>query len=169
VLNRTPREPRLSSDDIGILQTFRNALIGLPLSYLWRGYGSAIFLEFGRLTPSTRTRPDGTPQNPRGEFSLMIEWSWRIESTTSILCGSWSDERLWEPTFDLLRNRAVTDLSVVARLPEVVVALTEDHFVSSFMTAEGDPSWALLDRRGDAIRTLHVREGRLKTEVLPQS
>lgn len=167
--NRTPGEPRLSSDDIGILQTFRNALIDLPLSHLWRGYGSAIFLEFGRLTPSTRTRPDGTPQNPRGEFSLMIEWSWRIESTTSILCGSWSDERLWEPKFDLLRNRAVTDLSVVGRLPEVVVALTEDYFVSSFMTAEGDPSWALLDRRGDAIRTLHVREGRLKTEVLPQS
>jgi hypothetical protein len=159
----------LSSDDVGILQTFRNALIGLPLSHLWRGYGSAIFLEFGRLTPSKRTRPDETPQNPRGEFSLMIEWSWRIEGTTSILRGSWSDERLWEPTFDLLRNRAVTDLSVVGRLPEVVVALTEDHFVSSFMTAEGDPSWALLDRRGDAIRTLHVREGRLKTEVLPQS
>jgi hypothetical protein len=159
----------LSSDDIGILQTFRNALIGLPLSHLWRGYGSAIFLEFGRLTPSTRTRPDGTPQNPRGEFSLMMEWSWRIENTTSILCGSWSDERLWEPTFDLLRNRAVTDLSVVGRLPEVVVALTEDHFVFSFMTAEGDPSWALLDRRGDAIRTLHVREGSLKTEVLSQS
>lgn len=169
VLNRTPGEPRLSSDDIGILQTFRNALIDQPLSYLWRGYGSAIVLEFGQLTPSTRTRPDGTPQNPRGEFSLMIEWSWRIESTTSILCGSWSDERLWEPTFDLIRNRAVTDLSVVGRLPEVVVALTEDHFVSSFMTAEGDPNWALLDRRGDAIRTLHVREGRLQTEILPQS
>jgi hypothetical protein len=156
----------MSNDEIGSLQTFRDALIGLPLSHLWRGYGSAIFLEFGRLTQSTRTRSDGSPQNPRGEFSLMIEWSWRIEGTRSILCGSWSDAPLWEPTFDLLRNRAVTDLSVAGRLPEVVVALTEDHFVSSFMTAEGDPSWALLDRRGDAIRTLHVREGKLKTEII---
>ncbi len=26
---------------------FRDELIGLPLSHLWRGHGSAIFLKFG--------------------------------------------------------------------------------------------------------------------------
>jgi hypothetical protein len=59
----------------------------------------------------------------------MIQWSWRIENTVSILCGSWSEEQLWEPTFDLLRNRTVVDLSVVGRLPEIVVALTEGLYV----------------------------------------
>jgi hypothetical protein len=105
--------------------------------------------------------------NPRGEYSLMIEWSWRIESTTSILCGSWSEEHLWAPTFDMLRNSAVVDVSLFGRLPEIVVAFAESRFVSSFMTAEGDPSWALLDQRGNAVKTLHVRDGRLTTEVLP--
>jgi hypothetical protein len=105
--------------------------------------------------------------NPRGEFSLMIEWSWRVESTTSILCGSWSEEHLWEPTFDLLRNSAVVEVSLLGRLPEIVVSLTDERFVSSFMTAEGDPRWALLDRRDNAVRTLHVRDGSLTTEVLP--
>lgn len=152
-----------SSEDVSALLMFRGALIGLPLSHLWRGHGSAIFLEFGRLTPQTRRT--GAAGNPSGEFGLMIEWSWRIENRTSILCGSWSGEGLWEPTFDLLRNRAVVDLSVVGRLPEVIVALAEDRYVSSFMTAEGDPRWALFDRRGDTLRTLSVRDGSLKVSV----
>jgi len=138
------------SDIVGsIFQGFREPLIDLPLSHLWRGHGSAIFLEFGLLT--SRTRGDGTPRNPCGELSLMIQWSWRIENATSILCGSWSEEPLWEPTFDLLRNKVVTELSVVGRLPEIVVALSEGLYVSSFMTAEGDPQWCLFDRRGAAL------------------
>ena len=157
----------MSNDGFGVLQTFRDPLIGLPLSHLWRGHGSAIFLEFGRLTPSTRTRRDGTHQNPRGEFGLMIQWSWRIEDITSILCGSWSDEPLWQPTFDLLRNETVAELSLVGRLPEIVVALSESFYVSSFMTAEGDPQWSLFDRRDATLRTLSVQEGRLKLDIDP--
>lgn len=148
-----------SDEGVGALRTFREALIGMPLSHLWRGYGSAIFLEFGRLTP--RTRHGGGAGNPNGEFGLMIEWSWRIENRASVLCGSWSDEELWEPTFDLIRNQAVVDVSVVGRLPEIVVAFAGDHYVSSFMTADGDPSWTLFDRRGDTVRWLCVRDGRL--------
>jgi hypothetical protein len=95
----------------------------------------------------------------------MIQWSWRIEDTVSILCGSWSQEHLWEPTFDLLRNKVVVELSVVGRLPEIVVALTEGLYVSSFMTAEGDPQWSLFDRRGGTLRTLRVVDGSLKIGV----
>jgi hypothetical protein len=97
----------------------------------------------------------------------MIQWSWRVEDITSILCGSWSNEPLWEPTFDLLRNKAVADLSVVGRLPEIVVALSESLFVSSFMTAEGDPQWSLFDRRDATLRALSVEEGRLNLDVDP--
>jgi hypothetical protein len=156
------------SDSAGsALQKFRDALIGLPVSHFWRGYGSAIFLEFGRLTP--RTRRSGAAGNPRGELGLMIQWSWRIEDRVSILCGSWSEEHLWEPTFDLLRNKAVVELSVVGRLPEIVVGLTEGLYVSSFMTAEGDPQWLLFDRRGGTLRTLGVEEGRLKLDDVDRS
>jgi hypothetical protein len=95
----------------------------------------------------------------------MIQWSWRIENTTSILCGSWSKEPLWEPTFDLLRNKAVVELSVVGRLPEIVVGLTEGLYVSSFMTAEGNPEWCLFDRRGKNLRTLSVLDGNLNVSV----
>jgi hypothetical protein len=83
----------VSNDGASDLQTFRDALIGLPLSHLWRGCGSTICLEFGRLTPTTRR--SGEAGNPSGELGLMIQWSWRIENTVSIRCGSWSEEHLW--------------------------------------------------------------------------
>jgi hypothetical protein len=155
----------LNNDDVSVLKSFRDPLIGLPVSHLWRGAGSAIFLEFGRLT--TRKRRDGTPGNPAGEFGLMIEWSWRIEDSTSILCGSWSDEALWQPNFDLVRNKLLIELSIVGRLPEIVVALSEDLYVSSFMTADGGPVWALKDRREAAMRTLSVKQGRLELSIYP--
>jgi hypothetical protein len=103
--------------------------------------------------------------DPRGELGLMIQWSWRIENTVSILCGSWSEEQLWKPTFDLLRNKTVVDLSVVGRLPEIVVALTKGLYVSSFMTAEGDPQWSLFDRRGGTLRMLRVLDASPRLDV----
>jgi hypothetical protein len=120
-------------------------------------------LEFGRLTP--RTRRSGKAGNPQGELGLMIQWSWRIENAVSILCGSWSEEPLWGPTFDLLGNKVVVGLSVVGRLPEIVVGLTEGLYVSSFMTAEGDPQWSLFDRRSGTVRWLCVRDGSLNIEL----
>ncbi|WP_448040640.1 hypothetical protein [Bradyrhizobium liaoningense] len=153
----------MSNEGASDLKLFRDALTGLPVSHFWRGYGSTIFLEFGHLKP--RTRQSGKPGNPQGELGLMIHWSWRIENATSILCGSWSEEPRWEPTFDLLRNKRVVALSLVGRLPEIVVGLTEGLYVSSFMTAEGDPQWTLFDRRFDTVRWLCVRDGELKTEL----
>jgi hypothetical protein len=153
----------LSNEGASDLELFRDALIGLPVSHFWRGYGSTIVLEFGHLTP--RTRQSGQPGNPQGELGLMIQWSWRIENAASILCGSWSEEPLWEPTFDLLRNKRIVALSLVGRLPEIVVGLTADLYVSSFMTAEGDPQWTLFDRRSGTARWLCVRDGELKIEL----
>ena len=54
------------------------AAVGLPVSHTWRGYGSAIFAELGRLRPPER-HPAGSKlppfRHPRGEVGLMIEWS----------------------------------------------------------------------------------------------
>jgi hypothetical protein len=97
----------------------------------------------------------------------MIEWSWRIENAVSILCGSWSEEPLWEPTFDLLRKKSVVELSLFGRLPEISIALTDGFHVSSFMTAEGDPSWTLFDRRAGTVKWLNTRDGSLKITDRP--
>jgi hypothetical protein len=147
---------------------FRQDLIGLEVSHIWRGYGSALFVEFGALKPSSATRRDGSQGNPEGELTLMVEWSWRIENKTSVVCGSCSDESIWQPTFDSLKGQKVVNAWLFGRLPEVSIELTNDLFIVTFMTAEGDPEWAFGDRRGqEGSRWLSVRGGQLQTEFTP--
>jgi hypothetical protein len=62
-------------------------LVGLPVSHSWRGYGSAIFLELGAL------RSAGKGRERRGKATVMLQWSWRVESARAIRLGSWSGER----------------------------------------------------------------------------
>ena len=138
-------------------------LIGLPISHTWRGYGSAIFLEFGALTRQTRL--DGSAAEPDGEMALMIEWSWRIEGRRSILCGSWSDEKRWPRALACLTRGTVVGASLFGRLPEIDLALSTGVHVVSLMTAEGDPSWTLFDRRDGEWRWINVRRGRLESEL----
>lgn len=95
----------------------------------------------------------------------MIEWSWRIEGPSTILCGSWSDEALWEPTFQQMLGRTVVGLSTFGRLPEVAVALSGDLHVTSFMTSDGDPGWAFFDRSLSKVRTVHSRNGEVCEET----
>lgn len=83
---------------------FAETLVGLPISHVWRGYGSAIFIEIGGLSPQSRR--DGSSGNPEGQVSLGVEWSWRIEDRSSIICGSWSEEERWESSLDLLHATA---------------------------------------------------------------
>ena len=144
---------------------FAAPLIGLPVSHIWRGHGSALFLEFGQLRPSSHDRRDGSSGNPKGEMSLMIEWSWRIEGRRSILCGSWSDDKKWLRAFGLMRDAKVIDATLFGRLPEIALSLSSGVHLLSFMTAESSPGWALLDHRGDKPHSLSVRRGTLRHET----
>ncbi|MEO0428679.1 MAG: hypothetical protein AAF160_14690 [Pseudomonadota bacterium] len=134
-------------------------IVGATLSHVWRGYGSAIFLEFGALTP--RTRRDGTASEPNGEFTLMIEWSWRIESGTSILCGSFSDKEIWPSIFEQLLGLRVREINLFGRLPEIDVSLCGGRHILSFSTTEGDPKWALSDKRSKPHTWTSVVDGEL--------
>tara|TARA_Y100001933_G_C18699785_1_gene438568 strand:+ start:63 stop:533 length:471 start_codon:yes stop_codon:yes gene_type:complete len=142
-----------------VFEKYRSKLISLPLTALWRGYGSAIFLEFGDLSP--RIGKDGFAGNPTGNFTVMIEWSWRIENETSIICGSWSDEGNWSSIFEKIIGQNVKDVSIHGRLPEISIRLTNGLYVVSFMTAEDQPSWAIIDNSVDREKpkNLAVRQG----------
>ena len=135
------------------------SLSGQPISYLWRGYGSAIFIEFGDLTP--RTNRDGSPGHPEGQVSLGVEWSWRIEDDACILSGSWSEEELWEPSFNRLRGTRVEGLKLFGGLPEVELLADQGARFVSFSTTDGQPQWHLVDRRKEPAHWFSVRQGRL--------
>ncbi|MFB2552493.1 hypothetical protein [Ensifer soli] len=123
---------------------WRAALLAMPVSRVWRGHGSALFLELGALLPGGRRR-DGSAGGPQGLFTVMIEWSWRIEDDTTVHCGSWSGEHLWPDAFAALEGRRIEDVSLFGRPAELRIALTGGRRVLSFMTAEGDPAWTIFD------------------------
>ena len=146
--------------------SFASPLLGLPVSHVWRGIGSAIFLEFGELRPG-RIRRDGSPGNPSGEWTLGIEWSWRIEGKRRIWCGSWSDEERWPRAFACLKGANVRTVSIYGRLPEISLDLSNGLHLLSMMTSEGDPEWGLTRRLGGDSISLDVRAGRLHMETRP--
>lgn len=146
-------------DAITAFEALAAGLLGEPISYLWRGYGSAVFIEFGDLTPTTNR--DGTQGHPEGQVSLGVEWSWRIEDNAKILAGSWSEEELWEPCFVRLRAARVESVKLFGRLPEVELATDQGVRFISFSTADGQPQWHLVDRRFNRAHWFTVRNGKL--------
>jgi hypothetical protein len=140
-------------------EIFAAPLVGLPLSRIWQGYGSAVFLEFGEVQP--RRRRDGSPGNPRGQWTLMIEWGWRVEGKRRIWCGSWSDGARWPRAFSRMEGQSVAAIRLSGRLAEVYLSLSNGLHLASAMTAEGDPAWALSCRVTDPWVSVRTRAGRL--------
>jgi hypothetical protein len=131
--------------DIGFAE-FSSPAIGLPVSYVWRGHGSAIFVELGEL--SEQLLPNGRKlKNPVGEWTIIIEWSWRLEGKRRIWCGSWSDEERWMPLLQRLMGSSAVNFHLIGRLPELLVDFSNGLHLMSLMTAEGQPEWGLIDHR----------------------
>lgn len=141
---------------------FFDALIGEKISHVLRGGGSAIFIELGNLRK--RRKLNGEPGEPKGDITVMIEWSWRIEGPKSILGGSWSSERGWSKIFEKIIGESVLDVQLFGVLPEICILLSDGSRVTSFMTANGQPQWTILTH--DVSRgALGVKRGRLHVEI----
>jgi hypothetical protein len=131
-------------------------LVGLAVSRPWRGHGTCVVLELGPLT--RQYRGSG---HPRADVSIMVEWSWRVESRGAVRFGSWSSDPKINSGIARLRGLTIQELSSVGRLPELQVCLSGNHWLHSFMTAEGQPEWTVFlpDRSW-----LRVRRGRIVRE-----
>ena len=148
------------------LHDFTWDLIGLPITHVWRGHGSAIFLKFGESTPSKLVRKDGSPGNPKGQFGLMIDADWRLEQDQSILCGSTSDDQSIDAQLLLLQGLLVKKADLLGRLPELSLRLTTNIYVVTFKSDDDSSQWALADRRnGPPTRWLDVNDGEARVKV----
>lgn len=130
-------------------------LIGETITHCWRGYGSAIFIELGDLVK------DEGDCNPRGQQTIMVQWSWRIENSSSIVMGSWSDDDLINTAPRLLIGQSVEAASFFGRLAELTLKLSELTWFTTFATAEGDPQWAI---KGSDDSWLSFKNGAFKIE-----
>ena len=146
---------------MSLASPFFEALIGKQITHVWQGYGSAIFIEIGKLAASPKM--NGEPGQPNGEFSVMIEWSWRIERPKSILGGSWSSEKRWPKMFENLIGATVSNVQCFGSVPELCLSLSNGLRVASFMTAEGQPKWAILSR-DSGLGSLGIKKGAFHVE-----
>lgn len=112
-------------------------MIGLPVNYVWRGHGIALFLEFGKLTT------DQGRNHPQGEFSLMLDCDWRIEKPRSIWFGSFCSYKRIENQINHLLGKTVKNIKFIGELPELVISLTPNLRVVSFNAYEGQPDWTI--------------------------
>ncbi|HST58705.1 MAG TPA: hypothetical protein VLK84_08460 [Longimicrobium sp.] len=154
--------PSLSAISREQFHDLTRPLVGLPVSHTWRGAGSAIFLELGFLTDETWMSRRGERTMTRGQVTLMLEWSWRVETPRTIRFGSWSSERRITHGVQSLQGHVVTDVAVTGRIPELVVTLDRGRWVHTFMTAEGEPAWYI---RLPDDSWLKVLRGRMTRQV----
>jgi len=114
-------------------------LIGLPVSLPWKGYGSAIFLELGQLTPSEpkyRNHADG-------EASIAVQWDWRVEHQSSVLYGSSNSRPVVEHGLAALKGALIEHLFIAGEVPELTISFSNGHILRTMVMVTGDPEWSI--------------------------
>ncbi len=122
--------------EIDFAETVR-PLIGLPIGHAWKGYGSAIFLELGKL------RPTGHNDHPTGEFCIGIEWDWRLEFGSTVEFGSSNTGAEINKRISSIEGAAVESLETFGRVPELLIGLSTGHRIRTTVMTTGDPEWSI--------------------------
>jgi hypothetical protein len=160
--------------DEGAFDAYRQAVVGKLVAQVRRGFGSAISVDLGVLSERRRPdgaiaiRPDGSLFSKIGEATLLIEWSWRVESEAAIEGGSFSEENKWPVLLRRMEGSTVVDLRLHGRLPEIEMILSNGLRLLSFMTANGQPAWSLIVRVSPK-GALSVNNGKTVCEELSES
>jgi len=147
---------------------FFRSIINLPINLVWRGYGSAVFLEIGEISEKViyNTKRDKSRIVKEGQFGLMIEWSWRVEKQKSIYFGSWSTDRIIDNRLPKLQHKTIKNIEVIGRLPELIIEISDGLWLHSFATSESQPRWCLFLNRNEQPKKWIISEkGKLILET----
>ena len=145
-----------------LLSSYQDKLKGMVINHVWNGHGTAIILEIGKLTyPKKGGKLNN---NPDGEYTIMIEWDWRLEVDRKILSGSGQETKEFMRTLNQLVGYEIIYLEVTGQIPEIKLKFSNGFILKSFMTYNDDPEWAIMNHTSSALPTLMVKEGRLSSE-----
>jgi hypothetical protein len=136
------------------LQPFTTALIGLPVSRVSNGCGSAIFLQLGRLREE-RLRDRCALV---GEAGIGVEWDWRIECGTRIVGGSSTSRPAIQMCLEALVGARIESIEFEGPIRELVVRFSTGHILRTMAMFPDDPQWTI---RSTADDVLHACDGEL--------
>jgi hypothetical protein len=140
--------------------------IGLPVSDVWRGIGSTIFIELGKL----HKHSNGRKYNSKGvgDISLMFDCGWRLERKDSIVAGSDDQKLEIANQIKKLLGRSVKSISFSGRIPEITIEFGNSLCLQSFCCYRSD-DWGIIFRNEGSIgkKRGKVIYGRSSRVVLP--
>ena len=113
-------------------------LVGLPVSLPWKGYGSAIFLELGKLAP-----PERSARHDTGEACISLEWDWRVEEGAAVLYGSSNSRPDIMCGIESLRGSSIEKILIHGQVPELFIQFSNAQRLMSAVMVTGDPEWSI--------------------------
>lgn len=113
-------------------------LIRLPISLAWKGYGSAIFLELGELTPSRKPTLHAS-----GEACIHVEWDWRVEDGPTVDYGSSNSGADIVRGLEGLQGTSIEAITIRGQVPELLIRFSNSRRLVSAAMTTGDPQWAI--------------------------
>ena len=124
-------------------------VVGQPVTQIWEGYATRLFISFGQLTPSDYTRRDRSPGRPHGTFELtnMSNLSgWKVILNGRELASWESPERRRERALRRLEGKRLLSLEIEAVSHATVLRFSKGLIIVTKNLAgsrEQTPHWSL--------------------------
>jgi hypothetical protein len=131
-MSRTP----LTLDDANLLL---RPLVNMPISLPWKGHGSAIFLELGKLAPLERPRQ----RHQNGDATIYIGWDWRVESGARVLFGSSNSKPEIEDGIDALVGITISSITIRGSVPQILIEFSNGARLMSAAMCTDTSEWSI--------------------------
>ena len=119
-------------------------LNGLPVTHVWLGYASSLFLEIGKLKREERQRADGSRLvSVVGQATFMLEPDWRVEGPRSIRFGSGFGERKIANRVTTLKGIRLATTVADGAVPELTITLSDGRRIRTFTNRKAQPCWSV--------------------------
>ncbi|KQZ44951.1 hypothetical protein [Duganella sp. Root1480D1] len=115
------------------------SIFDLPVSLPWKGHGSAIFLELGKLAPLSRSKQ----RRQNGEVTIYIGWEWRVEQGCRVLYGSSNSRPQIDDCLDGLLGATIKSIAIEGRVPELVIEFSNDQRLISAAMCTDISEWSV--------------------------
>jgi hypothetical protein len=122
-------------------------LIGLPVSLPWTGYGTAIFLELGKLKRKKSIRRNYEV----GEACIHVSWDWRLEKGTQVLFGSSNSLPFINDGIKTLKGNIIEYIKIIGLVREIEIGFSDNSILKSMIMIDDDPEWSIKIKNGKYI------------------
>lgn len=117
-------------------------LLGKTISHVWFSDYSVCYLELGLLQPG-KTRPDGSPDNPVGDYTLFLGYEWAVNASERFLLRkeihSCEQEKIW--LVDKLQGSVIKSIEVGSKNCELEIDLSTGIKLKTLSNDSNNPDW----------------------------